>query len=90
MGGPLALIPLALFGLAVPSIAARRISYAVRGRTDWDVLVYEGAEPDHRPRHAVLHETRATRTEAEGRAETVSAHLLAHDTLPPAERDRAR
>ena len=76
------LIPTVLFGLAVPSIVTRRVSYRARQRTDWDVLVFEGLQDEYRPRAAVHVEHCDTRGDAERRADALWSHLLAHDGLP--------
>jgi hypothetical protein len=68
--------------LPAPSMAARRMAYLFRRRTDWDVFVYRGAMPDHRPRRAALVQNEPTKAAAAERAEALSAHLLVHDLLP--------
>lgn len=81
--GELGFVPLVLMTLAFPSVLARRLAYSLRGRADWDVLVYRGAHShDYRPRDAVLIENHSSMEAAAQRAEVVSAQLLQRDELP--------
>jgi hypothetical protein len=81
--GDFGFIPLLLLPLAFPSIVLRWTAYRLRGRTDWDVLVYdESWSGEYRPSHAVLVENWGNRAEAAARAEAVSAHLTKLDALP--------
>lgn len=68
LSGEAGVIAILLLVLTIPSVTFRRIVYAVRGRSDWDVLVYRGMESDHRPHRAVRHEKCATREAAQSRA----------------------
>lgn len=79
---PLGGAPEALRLLAVPSMIARRLAYAVRRRTDWDVLVYDRKQIGHEPRRARLVEHLPTQAAAAARAETLWKHLCDHDALP--------
>jgi hypothetical protein len=76
------LVPLLLMLLAVPTIVGRRLAYAARRRTDWDVLVYRGGVGDYRPKEALLIENLPSKAAAVERAEQLWHHLSEHDRLP--------
>lgn len=77
LAGEAGVVALLLLVVTLPSVALRRIAYLARGRSDWDVLVYRGAEGDHRPPRAVLHERCETRAAATSRADAL--YREAHD-----------
>lgn len=80
--GEAGFVPLLLMLLAAPTIVVRRLTYAARRRTDWDVLVYRGGVGDYRPKDAVLIENLPSKAAAVDRAEQVWRHLSEHDALP--------
>ncbi len=80
--GEAGIVALALMLLPVPSIVVRRMSYRIRRRKDWEVLVFSGCQPDYRPRKAVRVENCPDRAAAELRAELIASRLLGRDALP--------
>ena len=80
--GEAGFVPLLLMLLGVPTIVVRRVSYATRRRTDWDVLVYRGSASDYRPKDALLVENLSSKPAAVEQAEHVWHHLSEHDRLP--------
>jgi hypothetical protein len=75
-------VPLLLWLPAVPAIVARRVAYAARRRTDWEVLVFRGHADSYRPKAAVLVETLPSKAAAVERAEQMWRHLSDYDRLP--------
>lgn len=78
----LGFVPLLLGLPAVPTIVARRLTYAARRRTDWEVLVYRGDVGGYQPKDAVLVENLPSKAAAVERAEQLWQHLSDHDRLP--------
>ncbi|MEN0130219.1 MAG: hypothetical protein AAGC49_12320 [Brevundimonas sp.] len=72
----------ALTALTVPSRLARRIAYRRQGRTDWDLLVYQGWAGLQHQRDAVYREGCADLAAAAVRGDAIWEMLMSEDRLP--------